>query len=182
MKQRRVSKHEWLEKGLELLEREGIGAVSVDRLARELKISRSGFYWHFRDRAELCEAMLDFWAHEFTKIVTYNPELGKGSPKERLRTVMEMILELDLTRYEVALRAWADVDPAVGKRVRKVYELRDEFTRGLFAEMGFSGAELEMRTRLFVCYHSWERPMFSKVSKKALRELIPRRLALLTRK
>ena len=182
MKQRRVSKHEWLEKGLELLESEGIAAVRIDRLARELKTSRSGFYWHFKDRAELCESMLAYWAHEFTEIVTHNPELAKGPPKERLRKMMEMIFDLDLTRFDVPMRAWADADPAVAKQVRKVYEIRDQFSRGLFAEMGFTGAELEMRTHLFVCYQSWECSMFSKLSKKALRELIPQRLELLTRK
>ena len=182
MKQRRVSKHEWLEKGLELLEGEGIAAVRIDRLARELKTSRSGFYWHFKDRAELCEAMLDYWAHEFTEIITNNPELAKGPPKERLRKMMEMIFDLDLTRFDVSMRAWADADAAVAKQVRRVYDIRYQFIRDIFAELGFSGTELEMRARLCVCYHSWELPMFTQVSKKSLRELIPRRLALLTRK
>ena len=182
MKQRRVSKLEWLEEALKVLEREGIEAVRIGRLARDLGTSRSGFYWHFRDRAELHEAMLDYWEHEFTGVVTGNKEMAEGPPKERLRKVMEMILEFGFTRYDPAIRGWAAMDPSVAKRLRKVYKQREHFVRNLFAEMGFEGPDLEMRTRLFICYHSWEVPMFSTHSKKSLRELIPLRLELLTRK
>ena len=182
MKQRRISKSEWLERGLEILEKEGADGVRIERLARDLGTSRSGFYWHFRDRAELHEALLDYWSHEFSGIVTENPELGKGPPKERLRKAMEMILKFRLIRFELAMRAWAKVDPVVEKRLKKVYNQRDRFVRGLFAEMGFEGADLEMRTRLFLCYHTWEDTMSWTLSKKALRELIPLRLELMTRK
>ena len=46
---------------------------------------------------------------------------------------------------------------------------------------GIQGDELEMRTRLFVCYQSWEQTSF-RDSKKVRRRLIDRRLRLLTRK
>ena len=181
MKQR-VSKNQWLEMGLELLEREGIGAVRVDRLARELGTSRSGFYWHFKDRSELYRDMLEYWAHEDTEVVANNPELQHGSPKGRLRKTMEMILEHDLTRYDLAIRGWAKTDPKVAKAFKHGYRLRHEFIGARFAEMGFEGADLEMRTRLLVTYESWEVHGFPFHSKKSMRELIPLRLELLTRK
>ena len=56
-----------------------------------------------------------------------------------------------------------------------------DYIREVFAELGFAGEELEMRTRLFVCYQSWERTMFRRDSKKALRAHIPLRHALLTK-
>lgn len=101
---------------------------------------------------------------------------------ERLRKAMEMILEFRLVRFELAMRAWANVDPVVEKRLKQVYNQRDRFVRGLFSEMGFEGPDLEMRTRLFLCYHTWEDSMCWTSSKKARRELIPLRLELLTRK
>ena len=35
---------------------------------------------------------------------------------------------------------------------------------------------------LFVCYHSWEAPMFPEIPRKRRRELIARRIELLTSK
>jgi hypothetical protein len=95
---------------------------------------------------------------------------------------MHMILDADLAQYDLAFRAWADRDPKVAAQVRRVYRERLDFVRGLFRELGFEGEDLEMRTRLFVAYHGWERVTFPKEPKRRLRALIDRRLALLTRR
>ncbi|MBT8361412.1 MAG: hypothetical protein KJO32_10685, partial [Deltaproteobacteria bacterium] len=45
-------------------------------------------------------------------------------------------------------------DQRVKRVVGRVFALRLEFVGKIFEELGFTGAELEIRTRLFVCYHS----------------------------
>jgi AcrR family transcriptional regulator len=179
---KRVSKQDWLEQGLVVLRREGVSGVRVEPLARELGVAKSGFYWHFQDRDALLQQMLAYWAHEYTGVVTENVELMRAAPEERLRLTMHMILDHDLTGLDLSMRAWAGHDPGVARVVRKVYAMRLEFVGGAFAELGFTGDDLEMRTRLFVGYQSWERVMFWKDSKKKLRSLIDRRLKLLLRK
>jgi len=179
---KRVSKAEWLQTALKLLESVGVEAIRVERIARELGISKSGFYWHFKDRNDLRAQMIDYWAHEFTEVVTANPLMREGDPRTRLEQTMHMILEHDLTRYEVPMRAWAEADSDIARRVKQVYRQRMDFLRQIFRELGFEGDELEMRTRLFVCYHTWERPMFARDSKKLLRKLIRRRVDLLSKK
>jgi AcrR family transcriptional regulator len=179
---KRISKAEWLQTALKLLEAEGVEAIRVVRLARELGISKSGFYWHFKDRDDLRNQMVEYWAHEFTEVVTKNPTLREGDPRKRLEQTMLMILEHDLTRYEVPMRAWAEADPGIARRVRQVYRQRLDFLREIFRDLGFEGDDLEMRTRLFTCYHTWERAMFSKESKKSLRKLIKLRVDLLAKK
>jgi len=67
------------------------------------------------------------------------------------------------------------------RTVRKVNRLRLEFVRGAFGELGFTGDELEMRTMLFVCYHTWEASTFRELSRKRRRALIEKRIELLTR-
>ena len=47
----------------------GIVRVRVERLARDLGVAKSGFYWHFRDRADLLKQMLRYWSDEFTEAV-----------------------------------------------------------------------------------------------------------------
>ena len=179
---KRVSKAEWLQAALKLLEAEGVEAIRVERLARELGISKSGFYWHFKDRDDLRAQMVDYWAHEFTEVVTSNPTMREGDPRKRLEQTMLMILDHDLTRYEVPMRAWADADPVIARRVQQVYRKRLDFLREIFRDLGFTGDELEMRARLMLCHGTWERAMFSKESKKSLRRLIKRRVDLLVKK
>ncbi len=66
-----------------------------------------------------------------------------------------------VSKFDLAMNAWAKVDPLVHEVVKKVIKMRLDFNRSIFAELGFDGDELEMRTRLFVCYHSWEEIMFT---------------------
>ena len=179
---KRVSKAEWLQAALKLLEEEGVEALRVERLARELGISKSGFYWHFKDRDDLRTQMIEYWVHEFNEVVTANPTLREGDPRERLEQTMLMILEHDLTRYEVAMRAWAEADSGIARRVQQAYRKRLDFLREIFRDLGFEGVELEVRARLFLCHGTWERAMFPKESKKSLRKLIKLRADLLTRK
>ena len=179
---RGVSRAQWLETALEVFEREGIAAVKIERLAAHLKIARSGFYWHFKNRRDLLDQMLAHWVHEYTGVVANNPELDKAPPEERLLQVMRMIAEYGLTRFEVPMRAWAGHDPKARETTDQVYAMRLDYLRGIFRELGFEGDELEMRARLFVCYHTWEQATFGAESKGKAARFRRLRHELLTRR
>ena len=161
---KRVSKEQWLSKALDTLESSGVEAVKIERLAKAFGISRSGFYWHFENRQDLLEHLLDYWVRRYTGVVTDDPDVAKLDPKKRLLTTMEMIRDKQLTKYDLAMTSWAKLDSHVHKVVKKVVKMRLDYLRVIFAELGFEGDELEMRTRLFVCYHSWEDTMFPDLS------------------
>ena len=82
----------------------------------------------------------------------------------------------------MAIRQWALRDAGAARAVKKVNRLRLNYVRKAFSELGFNGEDLEMRTMLFVCYHSWESPMFPEISRKRRRDQIAQRIELLTRK
>jgi AcrR family transcriptional regulator len=177
-----VSKAEWLEAGLHALSEGGVAALTVEGLARSLGIAKAGFYWHFKNRDDLLGQLLDYWTHKLTQVVTSNAEVLALEPRRRLERAAEMILDDDLTRYEIPIRQWALQDAAAARAVKKVNRLRLDFTRNAFAELGFEGGDLEMRTMLFVRYHSWESPMFREISRRRRRQQIPERIEFLTRK
>lgn len=169
---KRVNKEQWIAKALELLESNGIEAVKIERLAKELSISRSGFYWHFKNRQDLCEHLLDYWVREYTGIVTDNPAVLELDPKKRLLATMEMIRDKRLSKLDLAITSWAKSDSKIQKVVNKVIEMRLDYLRVIFGELGFEGDELEMRARLFVCYHSWEETMFPDLSNQKYSKLL----------
>jgi AcrR family transcriptional regulator len=179
---KRVSKDQWLIKALDTLMSSGVEAVKIERLAKELCISRSGFYWHFKNRQDLLEQLLDYWVRRSTGVVTDNPDVVKLDPKKRLLTTMEMISDKQLAKYELAMTSWARLDSYVHKVVKKVVKMRLDYLRGIFAELGFEGDELEMRTRLFVCYHAWEDTMFPDLSNQQNSNLLKLRYEYLIQK
>jgi AcrR family transcriptional regulator len=173
MDKKRTSKAEWLEKALEALEADGVSGVKIDRLAKQLETSRSGFYWHFKDRQDLLNDLLEHWKHEYTEIVISDG--GHESdlpPKERLLHVMKMIEQYDLDRYEVPMRAWAAHDPVAAQIIKDIYAKRFKFIKSIFVEMGFTGADLDMRVRLWLCYATNGKAMYGKASRKKQTEML----------
>ena len=179
---RGVSKAGWLDAGLQTLSDRGVADLTVEGLAKSLGIAKAGFYWHFKNRDDLLRQLLDHWTHEITEVITSNPEVLALKPKVRLIRTAEIIHDFELTRYEIAIRQWALRDGEAARAIKKANRLRLVFARTAFSELGFKGEDLEIRTMLFVCYHSWEAPMFREISRKRRRDQIVKRIELLTRK
>ena len=179
VKKARVSKADWLEKALDVLENDGIDEVKIERLARELNISKSGFYWHFKDRKDLIRAMITYWEEEFTSVVTSNSTILNAKPKERIYLTMKMILENNLTRLELPMRFSAEKDPIAWKMINRVYQVRLNFFRSALSEIGFESEDLEMRIHLLTCYHTWESVMFRDISESNRAKWLKLRLDLI---
>ena len=177
---RGVSKREWLDTALKALSKKGIASLTVQGLAQSLGIAKAGFYWHFRDRDELLRQVLDHWVCEITEVITNDAEVLALEPKSRLVRTAELILENDLTRHEIAIRQWALEDQEAARAVRQANRMRLDFVRRAFSELGFKGDDLEVRTMLFTCYQTWESPMFREISRNRRRELVAKRIELLT--
>lgn len=177
---KRVSKAEWLSGALETLENEGIIGVNIEKLARKLGVAKSGFYWHFKNRADLLDQMLEYWTHEFTEVVINNTDFLQGPAPKRLESIMHMISQFELNKLDAAIYLWAKSDPQAQEALSRVFNMRLDYLRKLFRELGFKGDELEMRTRLFVVYHSFEYLFFENEPKAKQERLMKLRGRLLT--
>ena len=179
---RGVSKGEWLKTGLSSISKQGIASLTIEGLAKSLGIAKAGFYWHFKSRDDLLNQMLDYWTHEVTEVISENPQILALEPKPRLTKTAEVILDYDLTRFEFAIRLWALSNQRAASAVKKVNRKRLDFVRSALSELGFKGDDLEARAMLFVCYQTCESTMFREISRKRRRELITKRVELLTSK
>jgi AcrR family transcriptional regulator len=177
---RGISKAQWLEAGLEFLSRGNVNDLTIEALAKHLEISKSGFYWHFRNREELLLELLQYWLHEITEVVTVNKEFLEMEPRDRLQKTAEMLHDYRLTRYEMAVRQWALVDREAARVVRKANRLRMEYLLLAFSQLGIEGDEAQMRAMTFLCYMTWEPHTFAEVSLKKRRAMIKDRVKMLT--
>lgn len=181
IKKARVSKQDWISAALETLAMSGIESVKVERLAKQLGVAKSGFYWHFKDRHALLRELLHYWEEEYTGVVVAKARLKELTPRDRLLEIVRLIHKLDLNKYDLPFQAWATSDVMAHKTVSRVIDARLGFLRETFRELGFSGDELEMRTLLFVAYHSWEATTFRHMPTRKIKRLVKRRIDLMCR-
>lgn len=138
--------------GLEALRKGGVGGVRVERLAGEVGLTKGSFYWHFRDRGELLEALLDYWAHEMTEAEFERIREVKGGLARQLAVLAEDVLDKGMGRYDPAVRGWARTDRKVAAAVAQVDRRRVRALTNLFEEAGFAAGQAGARARLFYTF------------------------------
>ena len=181
MKKKRYSKSDWLKQALEILSAEGEQKIRIEKLAVKLGVTKGSFYYHFSNREDFIRNLVQYWADSSTAVVIERMKEIRGDPKDRLLTLMYLLFNEEAAKYDVAVRAWAGHEPYVAPIVQKVDEMRYEYVRSLFNEMGFQGDELEMRTITFVVFHSMDSGLYFKSSKKERQKLIELRHSFFTR-
>ncbi|MBA3865458.1 MAG: TetR/AcrR family transcriptional regulator [Solirubrobacterales bacterium] len=127
----------------------GPDAVRVESLAKDLGVSKGGFYWHFDDRAALVAETLDAWEKTGTEDVIATVDADVADPRAKLRRLFELAPSAKgLFAVELALRDVSRRDPTVARRLRRVDRRRTEYLRSLFAEFCVDEDEVEARAML----------------------------------
>lgn len=172
---RRLNRDAWIEAAFRVLNEKGAAKVRVEPLAKTLRVTKGSFYWHFKDRNDLLEQLLDYWASEMTQTVLTFAKEFHGDPMQRIFKTVREIVGKERARYDLAVRVWAEHDPQPRRVVEHIDKLRLSFLRGLFQDAGFGPAESEVRSRLLYYYVMGEH--FT-----TLAEPMPQRLKKLQRK
>jgi AcrR family transcriptional regulator len=149
MAKSRTPRDAWIEAAMRALAAGGPDAVRVEALAKDLGVSKGGFYWHFEDRQALLEETLDAWEKTGTEDVIASVEGEPADPQDKLRRLFELAPSAKgLFAAELALRDLARRDRGVARRLRRVDERRISYLRGLFGEFCADEDDAEARAML----------------------------------
>jgi AcrR family transcriptional regulator len=162
----RLTRDSWLALALEILAQEGRAKIKIEYLAERLGVTRGSFYAHFSGRRDFNKSIAVYWAETLTSTALASLRLSKGSAQERLLVLIQRVKDDDLPKYDIVMRAWALDEPLVAEQVERVDRERYEYINSLFAEMGFTGNDLEMRTMIFQAYHSLSPALFGSFFEK----------------
>jgi AcrR family transcriptional regulator len=120
--QARLGQKEWMQAARLALLEGGPSVVRVETLARKLRVSKGSFYWHFKNRAQLLEALLREWEDEKSLLFEI---LGQGDMPGALKDFFrELEKRCQLSERgewpsDAAIFAWAAVSPKVARRANK---------------------------------------------------------------
>jgi AcrR family transcriptional regulator len=144
----------WIDEGLRALGAGGPDAVRVESLAKQLGVTKGGFYWHFDDRRALLDAMLDAWEKEGVDDVILQVEADGGDGRTRLRDLFGLARSMpERLPIELAMRDWARRDRAVKSRLACVDDRRMDYMRGLFGDFCADANDVEVRC--FLAFNVW---------------------------
>lgn len=145
----RGSRDGWLESAYTALIREGVDAVKIAPLADTLRLSRTSFYWFFKDRAELLSALAEMWeARTTTPLVTATRDYAE-TETEAMLNVIACFLRADTfdAKLEFAMRGWGLKDPAILDRITEADTRRLKALSDMLERWGHDPQDADVRAR-----------------------------------
>jgi len=119
---RHLTKSDWLRAARLALLRGGSSEVRIERLARELRVTKGSFYWHFEDRKDLLEHLVREWEADFPSIIARIKD--RRGPMAlasliQLAVAQAPLGERGLVPSDAAMFTWASISPEVARRVNR---------------------------------------------------------------
>src|SRR5437899_7751596 len=150
-----VRNETWIDAGLKEIARTGVEGVRVEVLAKNLGVTKGGFYRRFRDRAALLEAMLQHWSAGRIAAIEKHTSLDGATARERLKALIALYSERMNTEgmaVELAIRQWARSDELAANAVASADAARLKNVGHLYRATGLPAEDADAQAFLFYCF------------------------------
>jgi AcrR family transcriptional regulator len=145
----------WIKAGFAELARSGVEGVRVEVLAKNLGVTKGGFYRRFRDRAALLSDMLQEWSEGRIAAIQQQASLDGETARGRLKSLIRLYSERMNTEgmaIELAIRQWARSDESAAQAVASVDAARLKNVAQLYRATGLEAEEADAQAFLFYCF------------------------------
>ena len=145
----RGSPEAWLQAAYDALIESGVEGVRILPLAKRLRLSRTSFYWFFRDREELLTALVGRWKDINTGALVSQSQAYAETAAEAVLNVFDCWMDPTLfdSRLEFAIRSWSLQSPEVQAEVKQADQLRIDALAGMFQRFGRAPVAADVRAR-----------------------------------
>lgn len=129
---------DWLMAAYEAMLEGGLRAIAVESLARKLGVTKGSFYWHFKNRDALLEALLVMWEAQGTVQVIATLDEIEDPGKRLIGLITAAWDRLEHVKAESIFQsAAARQDPLISPFYKRVTRARLAYTTSLYTQMGY---------------------------------------------
>ena len=143
-----LTRDDWISAAWDMLGENGLDGVRVEPLARRLGVTKGSFYWHFKDRQQLMEALLDRWFSIWDDQMLPDMEEA-ANPADRIWALFESVLGRLTRGQTVSLRMMSHSDADVSRRIDERDAQRLSFLTSQLVEIGFAPSEARVRGQVY---------------------------------
>ena len=146
----KVTRADWLNVARDILVSDGVVEVKVLAIGERLGVSRSSFYWYFKSRKDLLQALLDDWERCNTAVIVDHCRMDAATITAAVCNFFRCFL--DPAQFDqgldFAVREWARRDGQVRKRIDLADAARIAAAADMFARHGYDPYEADTRARI----------------------------------
>ncbi len=146
----KVTRQDWLNAALEVLIEAGEKQVKVLLLSERLGVSRSSFYWYFKSRSDLTNALLQTWFDTNPRQMIAQAAMPAGSICEAICNIHKCVVDPALfdIPLDFAVRDWARRDPSVQAQLSATDRDVTAALAAMFERFDYDPAEAVIRARV----------------------------------
>ena len=123
-KANRLTREEWLQKSLDLLISGRHGKLRIDKITKELNVTKGSFYWHFKNRADYITRLAEYWDHIVQDELIEQANERYDDHKERMAYIIREALTRKLTSYDAAMQMMAHKEPYIAPIISNGFKKR----------------------------------------------------------
>lgn len=135
-----VTAADWVQAALQLIAESGLSALTVDRLAARLGVTKGSFYWHFEGRSDLLTRALAQWEAGATTDTTAALSAITDAHR-RLELILGAATQTPRARTLYAALAEVAHDPIAREVLSRVASFRIGYLAACYLELGFTAVE-----------------------------------------
>lgn len=145
----KVTRADWLNVALDVLVSDGVDRVKVLGLAERMGVSRSSFYWYFRSRQALLDALLDHWQSTNTAALVGQAEAPAPTITAAVCNIYRCAVNPDLfdTALDFAIRDWARRSGRVAQMLDRTDRIRVDALIAMFRRHGYGEPDATARAK-----------------------------------
>lgn len=150
-----LDREAWIKAASDTLAEHGVAGLRVETLAKKLGVTKGSFYWHFKDRRDLQDAVLARWKEGRISDIRKQTAAEPGKENEALRHTIEVYASPRNRKgipIELAVRDWARRDARAAAVVAEVDAERLACSYRLFIACGLTDAEARARSVMLYAY------------------------------
>ena len=146
----KATRADWLDCAMAALAVEGVARVTILGLSDRLSVSRSSFYWYFKDREELLDALLARWEAKNTRSIVMQAHAPAASINEAVCNVFRCWVnpEIFSPRLDFAVREWARGSTKARAALDGAELLRTSAISEMFERFGYAPKSALVRARV----------------------------------
>jgi AcrR family transcriptional regulator len=145
----------WIKGAVAILAEHGAERLRVEVLATRLGVTKGSFYWHFKDRRDLLDAVLEFWKDGRIRDIRKQTQAEPGGEVAALLRTIEVYASARNRKgisIESAVRDWARRDAQAVAVVEEVDTERLACACRLFLASGMAADEAQARSVMLYAY------------------------------
>mgnify|MGYP001800173523 FL=1 len=146
----KVTRQDWMNAALAVLKSGGVEAVKVADLAAQLQVSRSSFYWYFKNRTDLLDALLAHWEATNTAALVAQAHAPAQTITEACCNIFRCNIDTRLfdPQLDFAIRDWARRSAKVRAVLESGDAARVAALTQMFVRHGYPDQNAKARARV----------------------------------